>query len=110
MQFTNQYLNLEKHEISRTTIEIDKKRVALLRGFQPRSGVLQTTLSILLEKLCHELEQSKLTTGDWSEYESAIANATITLGTGAEGANQRGGAVEKSTARSKSSRARKTAG
>lgn len=78
--FKNPYLNLPRDEISRTTIEIPKKRVALLRSFQPYSGVLQTTLSILLEKLCHELEQSNLQLGESSEYEHAISECRVIIG------------------------------
>lgn len=79
MTYTNQYLGLDKPSKLRTTFEIGITDVAILRSYDPKDGTLQTTASILFKKLIHELQQSNIQPGDFSAYQSAICNCTISL-------------------------------
>jgi hypothetical protein len=80
MDYKNQYIGLTQEQKLRTTVEIDLKDISVLRGFDPKAGTLQTTVSILFKKLIHELKQSKLEPGDFSNYQHAVCSCTITLG------------------------------
>jgi len=54
-------------------LEMDLQRV--------KSGtILQTTINILLKKLCDELERAGITEYAPDAYELAVANCTIVLG------------------------------
>ena len=76
-------MGLDASQKLRTTIEIDLKDIAVLRSFDPKSGTLQTTASILFKKLINELKQSSITPGDFSNYQHAIAGCHIVLAYGA---------------------------
>ena len=80
MSFTNQYLGLTKEQKLRTTFEIGLTDVARLRSFDPKEGNLQTTLSILVKKLLHELNASTIQPGDFSTYQHAVDTCRIILG------------------------------
>ena len=80
MLYQNQYAALDAKQRTRTTFEPSLTDYACIRGFDPKTGVLQTTLSILLTKLCNELRKSSLQPGDWAEYQLAVADCNIVLG------------------------------
>jgi hypothetical protein len=79
MKYENQYLHCKPEDRIRTTFEPSLADVACLRSFDCKAGVLQTTLSILLSKLCHELRNYTISPGDWSAYQHAIVNCRIEL-------------------------------
>ena len=84
MKFTNPYVTLPRDEVIRTTIVASINDIKLLRGLDPKEGVFQTTLSILLTKLCHELRTAitnkSLDTEDYTAFHNAICDSIITLG------------------------------
>ncbi len=79
MKYENQYYPLSTEQRIRTTFEPSLADYACLRSFDPKTGVLQTTLSILLTKLCHELRNSKIEPGDWAAYQHALCECRIVL-------------------------------
>ncbi|MDE2097268.1 MAG: hypothetical protein KGL39_08505 [Patescibacteria group bacterium] len=81
MEFKNVYLGIPRDETIRTTFFASKRDIALLRSFDPKEGVFQTTLSILLTKLCNELRlQQRIEQGDYSGFHRAVCDAVIHLG------------------------------
>lgn len=80
MTYENQYASLDPSARIRTTFEPSKVDYACIRSYDPKVGILQTTLSILLTKLCNELRQSNIDPGDWSAYQHAITECHINLG------------------------------
>ena len=79
MDYKNPYLGLPKDAKLRTTFECSWEDVQILRSYEPKEGVIQTTLSILLKTLINELKRN-LEPGDRYAYQYAVANATINLG------------------------------
>ena len=65
----------------RTTIEVAASRHAYIMGTHGKSGALQTTINILVEKLYEQLRLANIGPSfDRDAFECAVANATITLG------------------------------
>jgi hypothetical protein len=121
MEFKNVYLGLPKEHKLRTTFEAALTDVAFLRSFDPKEGNLQTTLSLLLTKLKHELAKSNIQPGDFSTYQHAVANCSLVLGHVQDGtlvingvsyvrADLHGGTTSDSPARTKRARPAKTTG
>jgi hypothetical protein len=79
MKFENQYADVPKDQILRTTVEIPLTVTAQIKAIEPKTGVLQTTISILLTKLTDELTRIKLQPGDRQAYQHALANCTLCL-------------------------------
>jgi len=112
MEFKNPYLDLPSEQIQRTTLEIPFTEVSKLKAYEPRTGVLQTTLSIILKKVINELERAKLEPGDRYGYHAAITNARIVLcdstGKPLIDDSASGGTVAKPAARSKRTQPKQT--
>lgn len=82
MDWSNQFKDVADTELLRTTVEIPHKINAQIKNYEPKTGVLQNTISILLTKLSYELRDSNLEPGDRYAYQRAIANCTIQLDCG----------------------------
>ena len=83
MTFTNPYLSVPDTDCTRTTILIPFAVSARMKRYEPKTGVRQTTISILLEKLLHELESnSNIQPGDRYGYQAAVADCSIVLNSG----------------------------
>ena len=67
--------------ICRTTIEVPRSRHAYIMGTYGKSGALQTTINILIEKLYNELTRNGIgPTFDTDRYAIAVGGCSITLG------------------------------
>ena len=89
--FTNPYEELPDDRTVRTTIVVSTEHKSHIFAMHGRTGTLQTTINILLNKLIESLKQNgyieqvggKCVAGyDPDAYESAVAGATIVLGVG----------------------------
>ena len=83
MKWENQFHAVEQTELLRTTIEIPHSLNALIKSYEPKTGVLQNTISILLTKLSDELRKSNILTADRYAYQRAITECRLELGGGA---------------------------
>ena len=83
-KFLNPYdkKNLTEHEtLCRTTIEVFRSRHAYIMGTYGKSGALQTTINILIEKLYDELTKHGIGPSfDVDRYALAIADCTLIIG------------------------------
>ena len=84
MQYANPYANTPRKERHRTTIEVPKRLIARLNAVHPQSGVLQTTINILLKKLDDELTRIGLNTYDTAAFEYSVAGAVLALPSSSE--------------------------
>jgi hypothetical protein len=88
-KWQNPFLTVEPRY--RTTFELPEVVNSRLKGIDPKEGVVQITVSLLIQKLINELDRIKLTGYSPDEYHFAVANATLTLA-------EPGGTAEKPTA------------
>ena len=80
MDFKNPYAVIEPPEDKlRTTFVCTWSDKQKLLKYEPKDGVVQITLAILLKKLINELEQH-VQPGDIFAYHAAVCGATISLG------------------------------
>lgn len=79
-KFTNLWLAIPPTQRVRTTILIPSRTYSDFAKLHPKSGVLQTTICQLIEKLTHELKRVNFTEYDPARYELAIAGCSIQLG------------------------------
>lgn len=79
-RFTNLWLAIPPAQRVRTTILIPSRTYSDFAKLHPKSGVLQTTICQLIEKLTHELKRVNFTEYDPARYELAIAGCSIQLG------------------------------
>lgn len=108
MIWQNQFASVPQDQRARTTIEMPRKTEAQLKQYEPKTGVLQTTISILIQKLSDELTKSNLTAGDRAAFQHAVANATFRLPDNCYPAER--SAVVKPTTRPKRNRAAQAVG
>lgn len=80
MDWKNQFAEVPDTELLRTTVEIPYTINAKIKSFEPKTGVLQNTISILIAKLNNELEQSTLAISDRYGYQAALSGAVLILG------------------------------
>jgi hypothetical protein len=76
-QFLNPYRELPSDKKVRTTIDVALSTHAKIHSLHGRSGTLQTTINILLEKTINALESNGITCFDPDEYEHFILNSTL---------------------------------
>jgi hypothetical protein len=81
-KWENPFLTVEPRY--RTTIELPEKVSGRIKGIDPKEGVIQITVSILIAKLINELDRLKLTSYSPDEYRYAVANASLTLADGVQ--------------------------
>jgi hypothetical protein len=79
MKFENQFIAVPAADRLRTTVEMPFAIDAKIKALEPKTGVLQTTISILVTKLINELAASTIKPGERYEYQDAIANLTLRL-------------------------------
>ena len=77
MQYKNQFADVSASDRARTTIELPRKLEAQLKNLEPKTGVIQCTISTLLAKLSDELTKSNLTAGDRFGYQDAVAGCHL---------------------------------
>jgi hypothetical protein len=106
-EFKNPFLDVPKEEVTRSTLIVPHKIQAIIKNFEPKDGAIQTTISILLQKLTHELSTSGIETADRNAYHRAVSNCTLTLG-GVTTTDTKRSPTAKSPTRSKSPRATKS--
>jgi hypothetical protein len=80
MTFSNPVNGLPLDETTRTTLVAKNKVLSRIKQIYNKSGVPNTTINILLDKLCDELDRIKLDTYDPPTYCAAICGARIILG------------------------------
>lgn len=96
MKWENQFASVVKTELLRTTVDIPHAINSQIKSYEPKTGVLQNTISILLQKLSDELKRSNLTVADRYAYQRAISECSLVLG-GNSYPEQRSTAPEPST-------------
>lgn len=79
MKYENQFADVPSTDRARTTIEMPRKLEAQIKQYEPKTGVLQTTVSLLLTKLSHELTKSNIEPGDRAAYQHALASCILVL-------------------------------
>lgn len=79
MEYKNQFADVPPSERCRTTIELPRKTESTIKKYESKTGVLQTTVSILVTKLTDELTKSNLSDGERDRYQHAVASATLTF-------------------------------
>ncbi len=77
MKFENPFESLPDEKLLRTTIKVSREVHGDLFKVHPTSGVLQTTINILLIKIYAELIRHDLRCYDPERYKHAIANCII---------------------------------
>ena len=119
MKWENQFLQVPDQHRLRTTIDLPNALSARLKSIDPKEGVIQITVSLLLTKLIHELDRLKLHGYAADEYRFAVANAQLTLAEPGRAVEEpstgpvntsAGEAVDRNDGRGNSSVASKTAG
>lgn len=90
--FRNPVLSVPQPLQLRSTLVVKSSVDARIKQIYPKSGVLQTTINLLLDKLCYELDKCRLTEFDPGAYERAITGCRIELDCG-----ERGSVTEPST-------------
>ncbi len=78
--FSNPYDSVPPTERTRSTLVLPNQVLARIRQVHPKGGIIQTTISILIEKLIYELDRANITDYDPGRYESAVLGARIVLG------------------------------
>ena len=80
LPFLNPWCSLPKDQIHRNSLEVAKEYNEKILQICPKTGVIRTTINLLLKKLVDELERSNITSYAPDDYAFAVANCTITLG------------------------------
>lgn len=80
MDWKNQFYDVPDSEILRTTVDIPHTINSQIKSYEPKTGVLQNTISILVTKLSNELKQSKLLVSDRYGYQVGLTGAVLILG------------------------------
>jgi NH3-dependent NAD+ synthetase len=79
MKFENQFALVPPADRLRTTVEIPLRVDARIKAIEPKTGVLQTTISILVTKLIDELNKSNIQPGERYDYQYALAECRLVL-------------------------------
>lgn len=77
--FKNPVLTVPPQLQLRSTLVVKSCVDARIKQIYPKSGVLQTTINLLLDKLCYELDRCELKEFDPGAYERAITGCRIEL-------------------------------
>ena len=90
------FQNLTKDQFTRTTVNIPNHIICEIKRLESKTGVIQNTVDVLLNKFYEQLTNAKLDTSDRQSYHLAINGCSVVLG---GDSNKKRGTVVKSAAR-----------
>jgi hypothetical protein len=91
------FQHLTKDQFTRTTVNIPNHIICEIKRLESKTGVIQNTVDVLLNKFYEQLTNTKLETSDRQSYHLAINGCSVVLGGGDN--NKKRGSVAKSKTR-----------
>lgn len=102
LEITDPFLDVPRRNKTRTTIMVPNTIISRIKRVDPKTGVLQSTINVLLDKLANELDRNRLNEYDRESYAFGLVHSSLTLARRSPAINSPSGSVTSLTVQASS--------